>query len=353
MNQYNLSYLINGLLVRGQPGVIAGPKKTLKTNLSIDLALSLAQGGLFLGRFPIAAPVRVGVMSGESGAATIQETARRIAASKLTPLEDFTGALWSFEVPQLGNAAHAEALREFITSYELDVLILDPTYLMMLGLGENAGNLFIVGEYLKSLGELAQETGCTPLLCHHLKKGIVDPYEPAELENIAWAGFQEFVRQWILLNRRARYDPDRGGHHELWMSVGGSAGHSGLWGLNIEEGTRQDEGGRRWDVEVLSAAEAYDERAAELEHVAEVRQQQRQDAKLERQQTAVLQALTRFPQGETARVIREAAGVGASSIQGVLDSLIQEGVIVSCNVQKNTRREPAYRLAKPGGPGGP
>lgn len=181
-NEYELTYLIEGMLVRGQPGVIAGPKKTLKTNISIDLALSLSDAGLFLGRFNVPEPVRVGVMSGESGAATIQETARRIAYAKQRRLSDFHNVVWSFEVPQLGSVLHADGLRDFIKRYELDVLILDPTYLMMLGLGDNAGNLFIVGSFLKSLGELSQETGCTPLLCHHLKKGIADPYEPAELD---------------------------------------------------------------------------------------------------------------------------------------------------------------------------
>ena len=58
-----------GMLVRGRLGVIAGPKKTLKTDISIDLALSLSHAGLFLGRFNVADPARVGVMSGESGAA--------------------------------------------------------------------------------------------------------------------------------------------------------------------------------------------------------------------------------------------------------------------------------------------
>ncbi len=352
-NEYELEYLINGVLVRGQPGVIAGPKKTLKTNISIDLALSLSSGGRFLDHFAADQEVRVGVMSGESGAATIQETARRIAASKSSRLQDFANVLWSFALPQLNNAEHIDALRRFIETHRLDVLILDPTYLMMLGLGNDAGNLFAVGSFLKSLGDLAQETGCTPLLCHHLKKGIADPYEPAELENIAWAGFQEFVRQWILLNRRVRYDPDRGGHHELWMSVGGSAGHSGLWGLNIEEGTRQDIGGRRWQVEVLSSADAYAERIAAASDAADERKQRQVDAKRRRQCEAVLAAMQQFPNGETPRAIREVAGINSRSIGPILEELLERGNIERCTVQKNTREEIAYRLIAGGaGTGG-
>jgi Bifunctional DNA primase/polymerase, N-terminal/AAA domain/Primase C terminal 1 (PriCT-1) len=351
--QFELRYLIDGLLVQGQPGVLAGPKKTLKTNISIDLAIALSQGGFFLHRFPVAKPTRVGVMSGESGAATIQETARRIAASRGFALEDCDNAIWCFDVPQLGNPLHTDALRKFIERHALEVLILDPTYLMMMKLGDDASNLFVVGALLKSLAELAQATGCTPILCHHLKKGIAEPYEPAELENIAWAGFQEFVRQWILLNRRVRYDPDRGGHHELWMSAGGSAGHSGLWGLNIDEGTRQDPEGRIWDVQVTSASQAFDERATSAEEASENKKQRQQHIRDKRQGAAILRALARCPQGETMRVIRELAGVGARSIQGVLESLVDDGVVMRCTVQKNNRDEPAYRLADAGGVGAP
>ena len=56
MNQFQLEYIIEGVLVKGQPGVIAGPKKSLKTNISIDLALSLGCGGHFLGRYRVARP---------------------------------------------------------------------------------------------------------------------------------------------------------------------------------------------------------------------------------------------------------------------------------------------------------
>ncbi len=343
-NSYTLEYIVDGVLVRGQPTVIAGPKKTLKTNISIDLALALGHGGLFLGRFNVSQALRVGVMSGESGAATIQETAKRIALSKNWTLENFGGVFWSFDVPQLNSQTHIEALKRFIGDYELEVLILDPTYLMMLGLGQDAGNLFVVGEYLKSIGDVAQATGCTPILCHHLKKSIQEPYEPAELENIAWAGFQEFVRQWILLNRRVRYDPDRGGHHELWMSVGGSAGHSGLWGLNVDEGTRQDSIGRQWEVDVISAAEAYALRAEQSDEVVEERKQRQQQSREEKQRDAILDALRLYPEGETPRVIREMAALSGTVVTRHLATLVAQGVAEECTVKKNNRDERGVRL---------
>jgi len=344
---YELTYLIDGLLVRGQPGVIAGPKKTLKTNISIDLAISLSHAGLFLGRFNVPEAVRVGVMSGESGAATIQETAKRIAEAKDWRLEDLANVIWSFEIPSLASAQHIAALREFVLDHELEVLILDPTYLMMVGLGNDAGNLFVVGEFLKSLGELAHETGSTPLLCHHLKKSVAEPHEPAELENIAWAGFQEFVRQWILLNRRVRYDPDRGGHHELWMSCGGSAGHSGLWGLNIDEGTRQDADGRHWEVEVLGTQEAYADRSQAQQAANQQRRQRQEQSQQDRDEKTVLAAFDLFPFGETKNTLRDAAGFSGRRFGTILGKLLAEGLVEPCEILKsNGRRYAAYRRSR-------
>ncbi len=344
--QYELEYLINGILVRGQPGVIAGPKKTLKTNISIDLALSLAEATKFLGRFDVKLNARVGVMSGESGAATIQETARRVAKAKQLELRNCDGAVWCFDVPQLGQHDHIEALGNLIADHNLDVLILDPTYLMMLGIGNDASNLFVVGGLLKSLGELAQRTGCTPLLCHHLRKGVSEPYEPAELENIAWAGFQEFVRQWILLNRRVRYDPQRGGHHELWMSVGGSAGHSGLWGINVEEGVRDDLGGRRWDVEVIDAAQAYQQRDDTVDLESEEKQERRKQSKFERNRVRILEILTSNPDGDSLRSISAEAGLRDSTTKTILEDLIAEGCVQRCDCTKGKSKFHGFRLAQ-------
>lgn len=346
-SQFDLVYAVDGLLVKGQPGVLAGPKKTLKTNISVDLAISLAQGDAFLGRFPVSTPMRAGVMSGESGAATIQETARRVAKSKGFALEQCDKAFWCFDVPQLGDVLHTKALRAFIERYALEALILDPTYLMMMNLGDNAGNLFVVGALLKSLAELAQQTQCTPILCHHLKKGIADPYEPAELENIAWAGFQEFVRQWILLNRRVRYDPDRGGHHELWMSVGGSAGHSGLWGLNIEEGTRQDAAGRHWEVEVIAASDAFAQRDESKERAKEERKLRRDESRHDALRQAVIDLLRTSADGETERAIRERLRLSGPRCRATLDALVAERAIEACEVAKaNGQSYRGYRLVK-------
>gem|GEM_PF-5365854 len=51
--------LIDGVLVEDQPAGLVAPKKSLKTNSSVDLAVSLATGERFLGHYSVAEPKRM------------------------------------------------------------------------------------------------------------------------------------------------------------------------------------------------------------------------------------------------------------------------------------------------------
>ena len=93
-------------------------------------------------------------------------------------------------------------------------------------------------------------SGATPIFAHHNTKGNSKNYEPPELEDMAWAGFAEFARQWLLIGRRELYEIGSG-VHKLWMNIGSSAGFNGCYGVDVEEGTADGElRGRRWQVSV-------------------------------------------------------------------------------------------------------
>lgn len=271
-------WLVEGLLVRGQTAVIGAPLKTMKTSLAADLAVSLATGTPFLGTFKVYRPIRVALLSGESGEWSTWDTIRRVFASRANrrgqPVNParVDGLLVDFRLPQLGVEEDLGALARGLREHRVDVLILDPLYLALLsGTDLQASNLFDVGPLLARVTRACLDAGVTLILVHHTRK-VIPVGQPIELTDLSFAGVAEFARQWLLLNRREKFDPDTG-THKLWLSAGGSCGQSGCWAVDVEEGRLDgDFGGRKWEVTVSSAAE---QREAEKEAKASERMLQR------------------------------------------------------------------------------
>jgi putative DNA primase/helicase len=330
---YSIEYLIDGTLTAGQPMIVAGGKKQLKTNMLLDMGISLATARAFLGRLEVNRATRVAIMSGESGMATIQETCRRICKSKGLELRNINGLIFSSDLPRLDDARYLDALEEFVTDDEIETVILDPIYMMMPG--ADAGNLFVQGEMLRNLSMRCERLGVTVVLCHHTKKGIVDPYEPPELEHIAWSGFQEFCRQWLLIGRREKYEPGTG-EHALWINIGGSAGHSSLWGLNISEGVFRGPGTRSWEVGLLTAEEARDESAEKTQDVKQANKDRQRTVEVNACKESIRKAFNGLPDHrETLTRIKERSGRKGASFDTAFGELIREGELKPAEIIRN------------------
>jgi replicative DNA helicase len=344
---YRPTWLVKRLLVRNQPGVIGGPRKSLKTGIILDLAISLGSGRPFLGMFDVYKPVRCAVISGESGEHTLQETFFRICHVKgIEPSS--VNCLWDFRLPQLANAADLTALETGLRDNAVEVLFLDPLYLCMLGgiAGREleASNLFETGPLLLAVTEACRNAGTTPILAHHARKNRKDPYQPMELDDLAFAGIQEFARQWMLVSRREPFEmSDEGAVHKLWLTVGGSVGHGGTWGVDIDEGVLNEFfGGRRWTVTVEKATVARREEA----EAGDKKQQAREVARGKADDAKVLAAIdTADPerQGASCRKIRDLAGISPArvtrAIQRLLDDAIIENIEVAVAIGSNATRK--------------
>ncbi len=346
-----VDYLIPGVLAADQPGMIGGSFKTLKTSVAVDLTLSLATRGRFLGMFPVARKVRTLLLSGESGDAVIKETASRIALSKGKLLKEFEEALFGFELPVLGDETSMARLLDTVrdAACKAEVVIVDPLYLS-LPADVEAGNVFKMGPLLRSVGQAVREAGAMPILVHHLKRHTGrDEFTPPELSDLAWAGCAEFARQWILLARREKFDPDQP-HHKLWLSVGGSAGHCGLWGLDVDERPERHEGPRQWVVDIKRASEARGELIEQEQAEKDQQREAKHSAKFEADKAKVLKFLKTRPDGETKTGIRERVNVPGARLGVVIDDLLDSGEAEVCQIgkrnKKGTRNVSGIRLAK-------
>lgn len=334
-------YLIRHALPRAQPCIMAGAQKTLKTTAALDMAVSLSTGSPWLNYYDAPQAVRVGVLSCESGEATIWETLSRIYAARgIDPASESYPSL-SFAVPDLASPLWHAALRKWVQTDRLDVLILDPAYLMMPMDSGAAANLFEVGRRLMPLSQLANETGVTPILLHHARQDSARAGKPLELSDIAWAGFAQWARAWILLSRREPYDPDGPGEHRLLLSTGGSAGHSSRVAVDITEARQSDPGGRRWEVRCQRWSEAEAEAHADRERDRQGREQ----ADIQGRAETILAALARHPGGETRNRLRDEVGMSSTRFAPALAALLADERIIETTITRNRRSETAYRCA--------
>ena len=353
-------WLIRGILAFGQPCIVGGPKKALKTTLMVELAICLALALRFLGEFGVPHRRKVLFLSGESGDATIQETARRVCKARGIDPDELEGyVFWGFELPQLSDPTHLAALSEFIEANGIEVVIIDPLYLCLLSGNSrlDPANLFDVGPLLKRVADICLDAGATPILVHHLRKNRDNHDAPPELEDLAFAGVQEFARQWLLIGRREAYEPGTG-EHKLWFSVGGSAGHSGCWAVDASEGVVDDDfGGRDWRVSVgtasaVRAGEQEQATAAKAEREAEKRRQaeERKRAEALADTEAALQALRKIGRA-TRRQLRDALRIHNDRIGAALYQLAEQGRIRAVEIKvrsgRGERTEGGYEVADP------
>ena len=340
---YSVRFLIAETLCEGQPLFIGAAAKSCKTLIAIDAAVSLATATPLFGveYLSVDQPVRVGYFSGEGGLAVVQEYATRVANGRGIQLADVPGLVFCDVLPQLEDAQDIAALEAFLIDNELRVIVLDPIYLCMPG--DDAGNLMKQGKVLRRINQVCLRNACTPILIHHTKKNVVNPYAPPELSDLSWSGFAEFSGQWWLIGRREKYNADEPGEHALWLNVGGRAGHSALHALNIHEGSRKDPGGRYWSVDVVKASEAREGAREQQEASREAGQKKR----LEADEKKLVNALAKFKAGETERTLRGASGVYDSRFKMALASLVNSGDVVRCDVYRACRKAPyeGWKLA--------
>jgi hypothetical protein len=198
---------------------------------------------------------------------------------------------WSFRSPTLTAAKHILTLRSFIEKNQIDVLGIDPAYLAMGLQGNEAANQFAVGAVLMNLSTLQADTGVTPILASHFRMHMPIGTMPS-LEHVAGAGFGQWARQWVLLNRREEFNDENPGSHRMLMSFGGSAGHAGAVALDIEEGRVQD--GRIWDVTVNQISAIRQQRETDREE----RKRQKEQVTRENHRVGILRTSSGFPTGE-------------------------------------------------------
>lgn len=164
------------------------------------------------------------------------------------------------------------------------------------------------------------------------------------MSDIAWSGFAEFSAQWLLLSRRSKFDAEIG-NHELWLNVGGRAGHGGLYGVDIREGRRTDPGGRVWQVKVRPASETRASAIDSKESAKEAATERKQAATVTRRLAKAAEALLSLgAEPETESRIAAQAGLSSTAWGPVFLHLKTNGIIEKVKIKKGNRPYDAWKV---------
>ncbi len=234
----NEDFVIEDVLIENQPMVVAGEFKTLKTTILIILALCLCSGAKFLGRYEVLKRKRVLFCSAESGKRKIRNTIYAVAKQmgiNLAELRDSGFLKLSWWVPKIGELEVMDYFKNEIDKAEAEVVMIDPLYQ---ALDDQQASMILNGQQLAALCNYVLDAGATPICCDHVKRSSENARnrEPLELSDISGAGKAEYFRQWMLVSRRSKFQPEENRKpHDLWLTIGGSEGHSSQLALDIVE----------------------------------------------------------------------------------------------------------------------
>lgn len=332
---YKVEYLIPYVMVAGQPGVISARSKSLKTSIALDAHVSMATATRFLGYWEVPEPVRSGILTAESGEATIKETLLRIARGRgLDAAQSgmMDNCIVETKSPQLRQRIWLDEIKRFIETYGLRCLTIDPTYLALAGIDQNS--LAAMAEALAPLNRIISTTGCSINMVHHNRKVTENRYGCPTLDEITGSGFAQWARYWILLCKRREWNADTG-EHDLWLVTGGSAGFGSTKWVHVREGQPKDPGGRIWQVTVESAAEGERKEKAS-------REQQRAQGKAEQREAdkgALKRALSSCKDGVGTKTdLKGRTGISSERIVAAIADLLNSGQIVMTEITKGNNR---------------
>jgi replicative DNA helicase len=231
------TWVVEDVLLDGAAAALSAPKKCLSTSVALDLVVSVSTGTPFLGRFAVPQPRPAAYLTGPARRGEVRAKVRAIAAAR--GLDPAACAIdWLFDLPRACDPGDVDRLADGLARRGAGLAVVDPLFLLLRGCTDvSAASVYEIGATLEAFAERCLRAGATPVLVHHAVKnaGRVISDAPPGLEDMAFAGVGEVVRQWVLMNRAAPFDPARG-RHVLNVAVGGSAGHAADWRVTVEEG---------------------------------------------------------------------------------------------------------------------
>ena len=298
-----VEWLVEDVFSVDQPTIFGAKQKSMKTTLLTDLAVSLASGMAWLGKFEVPQRRRVLFVTGEASEAAAIRKVRRAAHSRNLRREDFKDCLRieAIEFPTLPSFADCKAVESAVKEHGIEVVLLDPLYMGLQGL--NTSNLTEVGPAMRQFMAMCRPANV--IIAHHVKKTASFDDAP-NLEDLSQAGIAEFAGNYWLMGRMGEYTGD--GLHSLAVRYGGRDEQFGLLKLDFDE--------RNWKANFSSLMDHREDQHA-----------RRDTERFNQQMASVKGHLSRHGGQASLAALAEAAGTKAprEQFQRAIDELCGSG----------------------------
>lgn len=163
---------VNWLAQRVWPGdaygVVAAEKKAGKSWAALDIAVSVASGSPWLGRYAIERKGPVLAFLGEGGERKMQRRLDAVCESRGCQSGDLPIRL-CFRVPHLTGTVHLAEVQEELEANPPVLAIVDPLYLA--ARGAQSSQLNEMGAALENIQVLCQRAGSALVIVHHWNQG--------------------------------------------------------------------------------------------------------------------------------------------------------------------------------------
>ena len=202
LKDHKRSWIVSRLIASDAYGVFAAESKAGKTWFGMDLALAVANGGAWTGKFDC---VQGGVIYFCGEGAPSNTLRRHDAICDFYGYDKDCDIHYVHRVPFMGDRDHLAVCAEMLATHKPALMVLDPAYLS--ARGANQADIFAMGEMLESLQNLVVDAGVALVVVHHWNKTGTGNGK-ARMSGAGWDAWGRFLISMEL--RKEERDDDTG-----------------------------------------------------------------------------------------------------------------------------------------------
>ena len=194
-----VAWIVDGLIPAGAITVLAGKRSSFKSWIAMDLALSAASGGKFLGRIPTKR-ANVLYINNENDDLVLVPRLKMLHYKAAT--QEMRGRLHflNFSDFSFTEDAWTEQLEAFILNHQIELVICDPFSGTFAGDENDA--VTVRGVFTRVLGRIANNYTVGFFLIHHMRKGQSNNKSTDKMDELRGSSeFANYVSSIIVTER--------------------------------------------------------------------------------------------------------------------------------------------------------